>query len=78
MSIQSNLLEKISEKGYIILNNFDSDLACFRNEIEQKYLKSLIDNNISHIDIENIMKLILMTRLIKIYGLEKIEILIMN
>ena len=52
MSIQSNLLEKISEKGYIILNNFDSDLACFRNEVEQKYLKSLIDNNISHIDIE--------------------------
>ena len=52
MSNKSDLLEKISEKGYIILNNFDCDLACFRNEVEQKYLKSLIDNNISHIDIE--------------------------
>ena len=78
MSNKSDLLHKISEKGYVILNNFDQDLTYFRNEVEQKYIKSLVDNDISHIDIEKYHEINIDDESHKNLWTRKIETLIKN
>ena len=58
MVAKTDILNEISENGYLILENFQNDLNSFREEVEKKYRKTLTKNKISSIgDIEDYHKL---------------------